>query len=250
MKKVKWYAILWKKKWEAREEAKNFVAYFIAEYLDNPSNTGWFEGAAPGAPSTNNCLEATNNVIKKEWTLRDRLRLRDFMDTAFSKLHNWSTEHIPNCPNTKVFSLTPTYSLALQTEAFQWAKSDAQLRRQQDTSRLGVVKFYVQPGNQHRLKDQDLSTYDRQQITLPWRNFDSYVKAQSRLWYLEMTDDDWEKATCTCPIFLKQYVCKHILGIAIRLKMYSIPDVAKSVPIGEKRKRGRPALAKKALLRQ
>ncbi|CAF3896417.1 unnamed protein product [Rotaria sordida] len=43
---------------------------------------------------------------------------------------------------------------------------------------------------------------------------------------------------------------EHIVGIAIRLKCCKPPPAAKTVPIGQKRKRGRPAKAKAALLIQ
>jgi len=70
------------------------------------------------------------------------------------------------------------------------------------------------------------------------------------MWIVQMPIDDWENATCTCPMFSKNYICKHTLGIAIQLKKFAVVvEEAKSVPIGEKRKRGRPKLAK-ALLRQ
>ncbi len=62
-----------------------------------------------------------------------------------------------------------------------------------------------------------------------------------------MDDVEWIKSTCTCPIYLKNFICKHIVGLAIRLKKYEVVPEAKSIPIGEKRKRGRPAQAKKAL---
>jgi hypothetical protein len=59
--------------------------------------------------------------------------------------------------------------------------------------------------------------------------------------------------TCTCPSFFKKYICKHIIGIAIR----TIPEIRKSItlaaknlPLTAKRKTGRPALAKKTLVRQ
>jgi len=53
-----------------------------------------------------------------------------------------------------------------------------------------------------------------------------------------------------CPAFFKNYICKHAVGMAIRLKYCKPPAAAKTVPIGEKRKRGRPAKAKPALLVQ
>ena len=60
----------------------------------------------------------------------------------------------------------------------------------------------------------------------------------------------WRKSKCNCPAFYKNYICKHVVGMAIRLKYCKPPPPAKTVPIGEKRKRGRPAKAKPALLVQ
>ena len=57
-----------------------------------------------------------------------------------------------------------------------------------------------------------------------------------------------EGASCTCPIFLKTKVFKHSLGMRIRQKTVVVPATAKEIPIGQKRKRGRPRLATKALL--
>ena len=60
-------------------------------------------------------------------------------------------------------------------------------------------------------------------------------------------EKNWKNAKCSCPAYFKNYICKHIIGLAARLKFIVIPNEAKTVPIGEKRKRGRPARAKKAL---
>lgn len=59
-----------------------------------------------------------------------------------------------------------------------------------------------------------------------------------------------KKRTCTCPSSLKNYICKHIISMSIRLKYCKPPLEAKNIEIGSKRKRGRPAKAKKALLLQ
>ena len=56
---------------------------------------------------------------------------------------------------------------------------------------------------------------------------------------------------CLCPFFLKHLTCKHSLGMLIQLELCDdVPLKAKSVPLGQKRKRGRSAAAKKALLQQ
>jgi hypothetical protein len=69
------------------------------------------------------------------------------------------------------------------------------------------------------------------------------------IWCLEIQNDsDWKTSRFTCPTFLKSYICKRIVGMEIRLKRCKPPAAAKTVPIGKKRKRGRPGNAKRALL--
>ncbi len=58
------------------------------------------------------------------------------------------------------------------------------------------------------------------------------------------------KRGSNCPACLKYYICKHIIGLAARYKLCSIPLEAKNIPLGQKRKRGRVAKAKKALIVQ
>jgi hypothetical protein len=46
------------------------------------------------------------------------------------------------------------------------------------------------------------------------------------------------------------YICKHVIGMSIRLKYCKPPPEAKNVEVGTKRKRGRTSKARKALLLQ
>ena len=39
--------------------------------------------------------------------------------------------------------------------------------------------------------------------------------------------ENWKQGKCTCPYFLKKYMCKHLVGLAIRLKYVKPPSVAK-----------------------
>ena len=66
-------------------------------------------------------------------------------------------------------------------------------------------------------------------------------------------ETNWKKSVCTCPSFYKKYICKHIIRTAIRTiptVNNRIPLAAKTLPLNSKRKTGRPALARKALVRQ
>ena len=85
---------------------------------------------------------------------------------------------------------------------------------------------------------------------LDFVSFDEYLKIVNSIWVVSNLSSDMFSATSTCPFYLKNDSCKHILGLAIRLKYCEPPVQAKKGPLGTKRKRGRPALAKKALLTQ
>ena len=67
--------------------------------------------------------------------------------------------------------------------------------------------------------------------------FENWKRVKSVLYEL-IEDGDFFK--CSCPYGVKKYFCKHAIGLSIKLKNFQSPDNAKSVPLAEKRKRGRP----------
>ena len=77
---------LWRRKWSSPDVA-TFTDYFFSNWIQE--NNGWFEGRAPGYPSTNNALEATNNVIKNEGTFRERLPIAQFVTLAMATVADW-----------------------------------------------------------------------------------------------------------------------------------------------------------------
>ncbi|CAF1631224.1 unnamed protein product, partial [Adineta steineri] len=49
------------------------------------------------------------------------------------------------------------------------------------------------------------------------------------VWCLEMMDDlNWKTSKCNCLAFLKDYICKDMVGMAIRLKICKPPVAAKA----------------------
>jgi len=236
---------LWVKKWGTVQHAKAFVEGFHSEYI--VKSCGWYEGLARNSPSTNNSLEATNKVIKDECTIRERLPIRDFFTSISKQLHTWSTLVNPANPNAKIYSTRPTLSLKIQTDSFNWSRTKVDVKVR---NKNGRTLYYIQPNGKPKLRECDLILHEKQSKIKSWRSFDKYAAAQTRIWKMEMEGEDWESATCTCPSYWKNYICKHILGIAIRLNIFSVIPAAKNVPLGQKRKRGRPAKAKKALLKQ
>ena len=83
-----------------------------------------------------------------------------------------------------------------------------------------------------------------------WNTFEQFKSRAFKVWITQLPIDgnQWKNGRCTCPSYLKTYMCKHIVGLALRLRYVRAPPAAKDVPIGEKRKLGRPKKATRALL--
>jgi MULE transposase domain/SWIM zinc finger len=234
------------KKYDAcTTDVTSFLEYFRQEYL--VSHAGWYEGVDFFAPSTNNGLESTNNVIKSHYTLRERLPMHQFLSSLRNMVFDWSLNCDPIRPNAKPFAHKPTVNLKLQTAAYNWKREKPSVLFREDGS---TKTYFVSSAGNADLKERDVDMYLTQNARKNWRKFDAYVKTQRRLDMVSISDGDWEKATCTCTEFLKRFICKHTLGIAIVENKFKVVPEAKLVPIGQKRKRGRPAKAKKALIAQ
>lgn len=76
------------------EEVDGFLSYFYREHIEK--NNLWFEGAAIGLPSTNNCIESYNRHIKDEGTLRKQELVGYFLDNLFSFISCESEERNSN----------------------------------------------------------------------------------------------------------------------------------------------------------
>ncbi|CAF3862535.1 unnamed protein product [Rotaria sp. Silwood1] len=237
---------LFMKKWNYNNKEKNqsvldFLQYFDDEWLK--SNSGWYEGIRLYTPSTNNALESTNRTIKDDGTFRERHMLSRFLTIASDIVRNWSIDRDPSSANPKQFATEPTITLQLWTSSYQWAKSNKKINCISNDS----TKIYYIPARQLQSFTQtDLNRYKKQKFT----TFNQFQKSFD-IWCVEMQDNShWKTSICNCPAFLKNYICKHVVGMSIRLKYCKPPPAAKTVPIGQKRRRGRPAKAKPALLVQ
>jgi hypothetical protein len=226
---------------QKNQSVLDFLDYFQKEWLE--SNNGWYEGIQLYVPSTNNALEATNRTIKDDGTFRERHALSRFLQIASDIVKNWSKERDPSSVNAKVFAREPNISLSLWTSSYQWAKLTKDVICNSNNS---SETFYIPARDLKSIGQADLTKYKNKK----WTTFNQFRKSFD-IWYMELEkNEEWRKAKCSCPAFLKNYICKHIVGMAIRLKHCKPPPAAKTVPIGEKRKRGRPAKAKTALLLQ
>ncbi|CAF1442393.1 unnamed protein product [Adineta steineri] len=178
-------------------------------------------------------VRGINEDIKPSPTYRERHVLSRFLTISPTIVNHWSIECDSSSTNVKVFATESTISLRLWTSSDQWAKTTEEIICiQNDVSK----QYYIPARNLQSISQADLKRCIKQK----WTSFKLFEKSYD-VWCLEMMDAlNWKTSRCSCPAFLKDYICKHMVGMAIRLKISKPPAAAKAIPINSKRKRGRP----------
>ena len=85
------------------------------------------------------------------------------------------------------------------------------------------------------------------------KSFDDFEEQVRNIGRVYLHKDDWRaKSFCRCRNFQKEYVCKHVVGLAIRLGFTRCPETAVDLAFQRKKQRGAPrkALGGQALLKE
>ena len=84
-----------------------------------------------------------------------------------------------------------------------------------------------------------------------WTSFDEYITyGYQMFWLVHFSSDDWKmKSSCTCPVFFKQNICKHIVAFALKENLIECPQTANPMMIAPRRQPGRSKNASKSLQR-
>lgn len=89
-------------------------------------------------------------------------------------------------------------------------------------------------------------------IQKKWKSFDEYIKHGYQQFYLirvKQTDAWKRESTCTCTSFMKQYICKHIIAVALKEEITECPDESDPTFLSSnKRKAGKSKYAEPALV--
>jgi hypothetical protein len=177
-------------------------------------------------PSTNNALEAFNRVILEENTLRERLPIFRFSIILREYIRSWSLKYTAR---TKEVHLHPVIDLELWTKSYQWVKQG---------------KKIIPNGPTYTVPSEDASEIELRDLeknkNMDFHNFEEYKSVMFNVWTTTIPEDQnkWLQGECKCPAFFKKQICKHIVGIAVRLRYAIPPPEAKTIPIGAKRHRG------------
>lgn len=229
----KFAAELFIEKWRA--VSNDLAQYFGDEWITHHQN--WYEGFRKKTPSTNNALESFNRVIKDEQTFRERLDISQFRFVLFNAIKQSSIEYVTglNAINTG----NPDIPLKLWTAGYNFARSNVKIT----SSKHGNRTMYSIP----------LSDEYNDEPPDSWIVFKDYrdsLNIAHTTFRTPVTTANWANGECDCSDFFKLYMCEHVIGVALRLKCLTVPLEAKTIPIGQKRKRGRPAKSKPALQKQ
>ena len=111
--------------------------------------------------------------------------------------------------------------------------------------------WFTPAGERTTLRKNEVKDYVSELRDFNWQTFEEFNQSKSKYWSINIINDDWIlNSSCSCPHFAKHYLCKHVIGIAnlLGLEGSAIPENAKDVPLGQKRKRGAPKKANRALL--
>ena len=91
--------------------------------------------------------------------------------------------------------------------------------------------YYVVPSSNNQIAP---STWLNIYLARSWLTFDDFLIWLQSCWIVVPLE------SCTCPIGLKMYACKHSVGLAIKFNLYQVSDQTRIHPLGKRKTRGRP----------
>lgn len=123
---------------------------------------------------------------------------------------------------------------------------ELKMKYAEDVHDDGSVDFYVfADGVEKEISLNDVKKIEKAK----YKTFDEFAKkAINTVWKVSFpkTIGDWYEATCSCPSFCKNYMCKHIISIARELDVIvdPKPNYHNKALFG-KPKKGKPKKASK-----
>src|ERR1700761_7897060 len=143
-------------------------------------NDGWYIGKTYGYPTTNNGIEATNKWIKDQGTFRKKLQINQFLYLMNNLISGWSEERNPSCINFKKFSIVPTPSLKMFTEAYHWIKANPKIIMTNQYNR--VKTYYVSSSNDNTIDSTIIKKYELNYQKHSWETFEEYWESRCGIW--------------------------------------------------------------------
>lgn len=83
-----------------------------------------------------------------------------------------------------------------------------------------------------------------------YTEFDKFIADVNRIRVMtfDTNPNEWMNAKCTCPSYMKHFMCKHVVAVAFRLKILTpVENDPDDEPLKPNKARGRPKKVPKGL---
>lgn len=197
------------------QEYTAFLEYLNEEWI--LKNRNWYLGAVPGTPPTNSKFNQHIRELQAKKIINEHLNFVNFLLTASRIVNDWSTRYLRD--KLFVFSSQPTIELPLWVSSIAWSRHPKELIMVRQNERY--LYYQVPVGDRNTCK----------KFVYPPSNLKELTTQYMSNWHVVMPVNkaNWLNGKCNCPKFYKNYICPHVVGLAIRLKCVAIPDYAEAV---------------------
>ena len=169
--------------------------------------------------------------------------LNQFLALMLNIAKNWSTDRNPLKSKDKLIYKEPPLTDSRWSEAIKFAVSKMAIEQINDS-------YYFNYDKEIKITFENIGKYKKFVDELKVKKFDDYSNIVKMVCRVTMNLENWKLSKCICYEFQKKYICKHVIGLAIRLKLVVPPTHTINFAFNQKTKRGRKPTAKggKALI--
>lgn len=202
---------------------------------------------------TNNAQEGFNLAIKRDFTMRERLPSNEFkieclnIASTISSRYDEEKMKLEGRTVKKIIDL-PTISNAQYREAHEWTSNENMVIAEIENNAI-CRRFLTPTPKFNAASPSELIEMHKKKFD----TFESYKQNGHKMIYETKIclNNFLSNSTCTCGDFTEKFICKHIIGFILQLKLKTCPKEGISKPIcSRKKKPGRPKQANDALKRQ
>lgn len=139
-------------------------------------------------------------------------------------------------PNIVEFSTKPTIDKKDWTEAYEYNKIKTIV---QDKADNYTFIYAGEDDSRPKLSTEIGRTFLSKQKHGDWDSFDHLIQIRNSMHVIKVNIKNWMNIQCSCNTFLKHNKYKNIIAVSTRLNLTSFDNIAMSLPLTKKAKKGR-----------
>ena len=120
-------------------------------------------------------------------------------------------------PNFKPFYTSVSILEVNRQKAFEW-KSSVEVKEVEKTCTAYTGAYNIKKRTHLSITNELIKSHEAHLKRCSWPDFDTFKFHQSQIWRIRYNMDDWSQSSCSCPVFIREYCCKHVIGIGMKKK--------------------------------